>query len=91
MSLQNQGNALKWERECTRWREKVEEYSRTVTKQQTTILQLRENYNEMWLSYAVQDGSRVIVPHSDRQIDVEEKITNILGLEDKFSFDVMSV
>ena len=80
-----------WERECIACRAKVSEYKGTLIKQQTTIQQLQKMYNEMWLSYAVQDGSHVIVPHSDRKNDVEAEINSVLNLTDKFSFDVMSV
>lgn len=57
----------------------------TVVTQQEDIRKLKTQYNEIWLAYAVQDGSSVIAPHSDRKPDVERMLKTNVGLSYKFS------
>jgi len=71
--------------QCATLRKEIQAFDETLRTQQRNIKDLNTQYNEIWLAYAVQDGSSVIAPHSDRKQGVENMLNTNLQLSVKFS------
>ena len=65
--------------------QRIQVLDQTLRTQQKDVYDLKTQYNEIWLAYAVQDGSSVIAPHPGRKHDVEEMLKTNLKLSFKFS------
>ena len=65
--------------------QRIQELDQTLRTQQADVYDLKTQYNQIWLAYAVQDGSSVIAPHPGRKHDVEEMLGRDLELSFQFS------